>query len=264
MLFNKCAFSIVFSPGAVEGDNFLRNFESVPRPFTVRIESTKNNIPAGGELKAQLLLIGKAMEYFPYVFLTIKELGNEGFGIRNEDGQRGRYEIKEVNESMPDGTERNIYNSESPNKWVPLKGFYLEDIIEEAEVRTCKLKFESPVRLKKDGRIAQFADFRLLIRSIITRVNALSYFFGDRTIDTDIKELLEEADKVSVSKCNTRFIDFKWHSGRQKTNIMLGGLVGEVEYRGNISPFYPFLKVAEVLGVGKNTTFGFGRIKVQI
>ena len=264
LLFKKCVFSIIFSPGATEGDNFLKKFESVPRPFTIQIKNTKDIISTEDELKVQFVLIGKAMEYYPYVFLTIKELGNEGFGIRNKEGIRGKYEIKEVIEILPDGTERNIFNCKNPNAWLPLKGFHLKDVIEEAEVKACEIKFETPVRLKQNGRIVQFIDFRLLIRSIITRFNALSYFYGNHLPEIDIKKLLDEAEKVNVNKCSTEFVDFNWHSSHQKTHIMLGGLIGKMGYRGNISPFYPYLKIAEVIGVGKNTTFGFGRIKVQI
>jgi CRISPR-associated endoribonuclease Cas6 len=208
------------------------------------------------------------MEYFPYIFLTIKEMGAEGFGIRNEDGTRGKFKIKKIVETFPGQPERIIYDYETPDICLPLQGFDLKDIASDIGgkegIMYCTVKFETPVRLKKDGKIVQFIDFRLLIRSIITRLNALVYFYGNRDIMADFNELLEEAEKVSVARCNTRFMDFKWHSGRQKTNIMLGGLVGEMGYRGNISLFYPYLKISEITGVGKNTTFGFGRIKVEI
>ena len=46
--------------------------------------------------------------------------------------------------------------------------------------------------------------------------------------------------------------------------MRLGGLKGEMKYCGDIGPFYPYLNAAEYIGVGKNITFGFGRIKVEV
>lgn len=264
MLFNKCAFSIIFSPGASEDEKFFGRFEAVPRPFTLRVLNKEKNVSVEDELKIQLLLVGRAAEYFPYIFLAIEELGREGLGIRDEEGIRGKYEINAVFERLPDGTRRNIYNSLTPSKRLSLCGFAINEAIDRIDsINECGIKLQTPLRLKKDGRIAQFIDFSLLVRSIITRVNALSYFYGSGSVLLEIRDLLEEAEKVNVCRCNTRFVDYKYHSGRQRRSIMLGGLVGEIVYRGNITPFYQFLKMAEILGVGKNTTFGFGQIRLQ-
>lgn len=267
LLFKKCAFSVIFSPGAVQGDEYLKNFESIPRPFTIHILNHNSCISAGEELLVKMTLIGKAKEYFPYIFLTIQELGREGFGIIKDNGERGKYEIAFVEECFPGGNSEKhsviIYREESPQKGRSVQGFSLQEIIEERDVTSCTVVLDSPLRLRREGKLVQFVDFRWLLRTIITRLNALSYFYGKGSIMQDYQVLLQEAEKTNVSSCNTRFMDYQWHSGRQKVNIRLGGLVGEITYRGKISPFYPYLQAAEIIGVGKNTTFGFGRIKLK-
>ena len=40
------------------------------------------------------------------------------------------------------------------------------------------------------------------------------------------------------------------------------GLTGEVEYEGDLSPFVPWLYAAQTLHVGRNTTFGMGKLEV--
>ncbi|MFR2835754.1 MAG: CRISPR system precrRNA processing endoribonuclease RAMP protein Cas6 [[Clostridium] nexile] len=40
------------------------------------------------------------------------------------------------------------------------------------------------------------------------------------------------------------------------------GLIGELEYAGELTPFVPWLATAEVLHIGRNTTFGMGNIQV--
>ena len=39
------------------------------------------------------------------------------------------------------------------------------------------------------------------------------------------------------------------------------GLLGEIEYEGNIDPFVPWLSAARILQIGRNTTFGMGKIE---
>jgi len=263
MLFKKCAFSIVFSPSAGKGDEFFNSFEAVPRPFKIKILNNDVLVHAGEKLDVKVTLFGKAIEFFPYIFLSIQELGREGFGVKNKNGERGKFQITAVSENLPDKPNVQIYKADNPDKWLPLNGFILAEVISEKNITKCKIIFMTPIRLKKGGKIVQFVDFRTLIRSIMTRLNALSYFFGDGSVKLNFQEILDEAEKINACCCNTKFVEYNWHSGRQKTNIKLGGLVGQVEYQGNLSPFYPLLKAAEVIGVGKNTTFGFGQIKVQ-
>jgi len=43
----------------------------------------------------------------------------------------------------------------------------------------------------------------------------------------------------------------------------MGGLVGEMTFEGDCSPFLGLLRLAEVIHIGKATSFGFGRIRVS-
>jgi hypothetical protein len=47
---------------------------------------------------------------------------------------------------------------------------------------------------------------------------------------------------------------------RNNSKRKCGGLVGALSFQGEIHPFLPLLKAIEVLGVGKNTSAGFGQI----
>ena len=45
--------------------------------------------------------------------------------------------------------------------------------------------------------------------------------------------------------------------------MKMGGFVGEVEYRGDISDFVGLLNVGEKVHVGKATGFGLGRFEIE-
>jgi len=41
--------------------------------------------------------------------------------------------------------------------------------------------------------------------------------------------------------------------------MSMGGFIGSLELAGDLSPFSPLLRMAEVLHVGKGATFGLGK-----
>ncbi len=52
-------------------------------------------------------------------------------------------------------------------------------------------------------------------------------------------------------------------SNRQDTKMYLGGLMGEFVLKNVNRDIYNLLKLGEVIGVGKSTVFGLGKIKIE-
>jgi len=265
-LANTCAFSVIFAPSNFE-QAFLRKHVGIPRPYSFYMLDDKNIILPGEELKFEMVIIGKAIEYFPYVFLAFKELGRFGWG-KKEEGERGKFFIKTIEELKNDGTYVVIYDYKNENKVKRIKGFCLKETfnsIEQKEnVQSFKLIFETPVRLKKDRKITSNPEFETIMRSIIHRLNSLSYFYGDGNKENNVFGILEEAKKVKIISNNTSFKQYSYYSRRQSNKLYLGGIIGEVTFKGNLKLFYPYLKSAEVIGLGKNNAFGFGKVKLQV
>ena len=44
--------------------------------------------------------------------------------------------------------------------------------------------------------------------------------------------------------------------------MKMGGFVGKVEYKGDLSEFIPLLRLGEVIHVGKGIVFGLGRYEI--
>ena len=51
---------------------------------------------------------------------------------------------------------------------------------------------------------------------------------------------------------------------RKKKKMELLGFTGKLVFQGPLSPFTPWLKTGEKFHIGKNTSFGFGKYKVNI
>ncbi len=121
--------------------------------------------------------------------------------------------------------------------------------------KVIKLEFLTPLRIKKQNKFAT-KDIELLdiLLSIHKRSQDLQNLPYERIkIDTSYK---------TVSK-NLRYQELTRRSNKQKMTMNLGGLMGEMIISDVNTEVYELLKMGELIGVGKSTVFGLGKIKVE-
>ena len=61
----------------------------------------------------------------------------------------------------------------------------------------------------------------------------------------------------------TRWYDWERYSARQDIRMKMGGFIGKVSFEGELNEFIPFVKLGELLHVGKGTSFGLGRYVIE-
>ncbi len=66
-----------------------------------------------------------------------------------------------------------------------------------------------------------------------------------------------------MASADLRWLDWERWSQRQNAAMKLGGLVGTLTLEGDVAPFAPLLRAAEVLHAGKGATFGLGKVEVE-
>ena len=74
--------------------------------------------------------------------------------------------------------------------------------------------------------------------------------------------MIGEAENVSTEKKSLKWYDWERFSSRQNVRMKMGGIVGEITYRGKIKQILPVLKAGEILHFGKGTSFGLGRYEI--
>jgi len=119
-----------------------------------------------------------------------------------------------------------------------------------------KIEFITPLRIKKQNRLIT-AD-NLEIEDLLNSINKRSLQLQNRPL-----EKLGFKSSAKIVKKDLKFLDLKRYSNRQKTGMNLGGLVGTIEINDIDELSYKLLKQGEIIGVGKQTTFGLGKIKVS-
>ncbi|MEG3070433.1 MAG: CRISPR system precrRNA processing endoribonuclease RAMP protein Cas6 [Candidatus Syntrophopropionicum ammoniitolerans] len=60
----------------------------------------------------------------------------------------------------------------------------------------------------------------------------------------------------------TRWVDWERYSSRQSSRMNMGGVVGQVEYRGDLGAYMPLLRLGQLVHVGKGAVFGMGKYAI--
>ena len=82
-------------------------------------------------------------------------------------------------------------------------------------------------------------------------------------MDRDEGERLQLiAAEIKTTKEDLRLEQLNRYSNRLREKMDFSGLLGELEFEGDLTPFVPWLFAAQILHIGRNTTFGMGRIEV--
>ena len=99
---------------------------------------------------------------------------------------------------------------------------------------------------------------------MLRRTLELSHFFVPAaTINWEFHDLLTAASDVEIIQKYLHWHDMNRYSSRQKTEMKLGGFIGKITLKGPLEPFIDILRTSEILHVGKATSFGLGKIRLE-
>jgi CRISPR-associated endoribonuclease Cas6 len=254
LLKTKCVYAIIFE-GKIKNNNYkYKGFKEIPRPFVLEPPMNyKVCFKKGEEIKLGLVLFGDTAEFLPYIIYTFVELGKIGLGINS-----GKYDLQEVlnykGEQIYNSKEQKLYNKDST----------VELDFVNYDKNTINIKFLSPTRIKVNGKYDYDLNFVTFIRSLLRRITAINFFYLEKELDIDYKKILLESQRIKTKNKDLKYVPMERYSTRQKQVMDLGGIVGEIEYEGQLKSFVPLIKIGEYTHIGKNTTFGLGKYEINI
>ena len=94
---NQCPYHLIFETSPPPDSDSLRTHEEIPRPFVIAPELTtksgagqpsRQQFHAGDEVSFELVLIGRAQEFFPYFVVALREVDHIGRGRRKVELER--------------------------------------------------------------------------------------------------------------------------------------------------------------------------------
>jgi hypothetical protein len=115
------------------------------------------------------------------------------------------------------------------------------------------LTLHSPLRLLHNGRPCTSFEFGRFARSLFRRISSLAYYYGDRELGHDFRDLARQADAVACT--DDRFC----HGTQPGLGKRFAGLMGSGEFSGDFTGLMPFLVVGAMVQAGKGASYGMGR-----
>lgn len=127
------------------------------------------------------------------------------------------------------------------------------------------MEMQSPLRLIEGGQpLTEAPSFStvLVAADRRSRLAALSWLGVeisplDRTWFDAARRLTTDGNRSLRSEALSRY------STRQRQSIPLAGLSGSVAYTGEWAPFWPLLRLAPALHIGKGATLGLGKVSFR-
>ncbi len=271
LLREKCVYFQVFEipgthqrngsttePGLNNNDPGTKNrIVSAPHPYVIEPpEDKRTRYYRGDLLNFSLLIFGHINEYLPYFIYAFHEMGKQGIG-KGINGKRATFHLTQVtsaNRVVYDGKENKIH-----------KGPFTEELsLTPATVLPAPLRVSihllTPLRLKFENRLKAELPFHLLVRSMLRRISSLEEFYGAGEPKLNYRGLVAKAESVAYKPSSIHWFDWKRYSDRQDQTMLMGGMLGTASYLGDFGEFLPLMRFCEKVHIGKQTTFGLGKI----
>lgn len=124
------------------------------------------------------------------------------------------------------------------------------------------LRFETATELKSGGEVIDTPRFDVLFARLLERLMLLAYLYQE-PLTLEPASLLTLAQEVEL-------VDYDWwhqpstRRSHEGVEHPLSGYLGTAYYTGPLDRLLPILRVAEYVGVGRNTVWGHGMVRVAL
>jgi hypothetical protein len=257
-----CAYAAIFEPAPPPSSDRLSNLQDIPRPFVLRPPlDTRSRYQAGDVFEFELLLFGKAQEYFAYFIVAFRQLAESGFGIG-----RGRCRLQSVAALSADGASTEVYSHETQCVRPAPASLNAGDIMRplSAGMKTVRIDYLTPTHIKHQGVAVESPEFHHLIKRLRDRVNAIAWFYSGTLLDIDFAAFGKRSEAVRTVESKIAWLDRERFSTRTKQRHPIGGFAGYAIYTGDIAEFIPLLRLGEFIHVGKHAVWGNGQFQIEI
>jgi len=245
------AYARLFQPRAAERSHMPSGLADWPRPFVFRAAHLDGQtIPAGGDFFFDVHVFDVRRPALPHLRTALEALAETGMGPR-----RGRAILEHTGQLDLAGSARGVTDQPLPPCVISL------DPDEEPADRV-RLRFLTPTELKTGGGVSERPEFPILFGRLRDRLSTLRALYGAGPLDIDFRGMGERAGSVRLERSALEWETVQRRSSRTGQVHSIGGFTGEAEYAGQLAEFLPWLRAARWVGVGRQTVWGKGDVRV--
>lgn len=252
-LYRSCAHAEIFeTPPPPEGHR-LQKFSQVPNPYVIEPPPLGARVYQPGEtLSFHYVLMGHARRHLPLAVYAWRRAFQRHEGIGG-----GSAELSGVAYLPPEGGEHALLDGDE------LQSPAIQPNPPATLGESVRLRFATPLRLQKEGRIQGHAmTARDLLMALARRYWFMAEFHQGVLPVVDFKQLAKKAESIQIDS-HLQWREVKRYSTRQRQETPLSGVVGAVELRGELNFFADLLAAGQWLHIGKNASFGLGQYRLE-
>lgn len=255
----NCAYAFIFETILNKTNETLPGRIRGSHPFLLQSNQNISNKTPISEFTFSIILLGKAVEYFPYIFGAFERAGKAGL-LK----QRTPFLIENLTSLIK--TEDNIIkknqlyieDNEIKNLSTNCLDYESTNNIELTKSGEILVQLLSPLRFKVAGKYTSEFNSRDFMMCLFRRQKTLCSLYGSCE-----DAAFYPADKIQfeITEKNLTWTDSNHYSARQKNSMELGGLTGTFKLKGTFTQQeLDLIHFAKLFNAGKNTNFGLGQI----
>ncbi len=259
-----CPYTSVFAPGRAVTNDDKRTGLDIPAPYVIEPPAWGLRVVDPGQtFTFHMVLIGRAIEHLPIITLAWQRALAKGLGAGDGTGNLLRVvnDDAQTTYSAVDDVIKKISVITSNDGVSPAP---TEAPTDESALQQVTLHFQTPLRLQQNGHA--LAPHRLTPRALVMaaarRSALLGKFHGNGEPQIGWTQLTIEANGMT-DQHQLEWRDWTRFSSKQKTTMQLGGVVGKWTLTGNMVQALPWLKLGQMLHIGKETVFGLGQYHLE-
>lgn len=225
--------------------------------YLLECENYERVFCAGDILRFNLILFGKTIVYFNQYMQAFFALGNEGIGKRHAG-----YRILSVTntQDQPLFTEGAVYLR---NYQIKTMNEYVQYRLERMDKTGSRnrMVFQTPVTLKYQGAFLDVYRMEAIWKAVLRRIFMMECLEGLTDTVYDL-EGIKDFPLPDIVAQESRRVGVRRYSSTQDRKMVLSGIKGYVQFDRIPEQMLPWLLAGELIHIGKNTSFGFGRYSI--
>ena len=275
LLANSCLYTKLFSPtnASIKQAGWNKG-GNPPRPYGLYASVGKGiyDIKEGENISIELTLMGAEAIKYHYYFLQSIFQAAASINISNNNIRQNYYK-NSLQSLIPNSLEIITPITSSKNQELlqysenfvltkkqgqPLSEWINAFPIQESTILEIELTTPFQLRRAKDIKIT----FPIFIQSIISRLRDLKRAYHmENNMGSFSKQFYVQTNNITTFS-NLEQYHFEWYSYHRKKNIYLGGILGGLIFKGDITPFLPLLFAGFFTGIGRKTVYGLGHFNI--
>ena len=225
--------------------------------YILECENHDRLFAAGDLLRFNLILFGNAIVYFNQYLQAFFALGSEGIGK-----EHAGYRIVSVTNTrnQPLFIDGAVYMA---NYQIQTLGEYADYRIRRMNGTGCqnRLVFHTPAALKFQGEFLEEYRTEAIWNAVLRRIYMLECL-EEITENVYTMEELKALELPGTAWQEAHHVSVRRYSSTQGRKVVLNGIKGYIQLETIPEQMLPWLLAGELIHIGKNTSFGFGRYSV--